>query len=282
VARAFGALRRAKSRKTSFAWRNEDVREGWPSVTAMLVAAARGAAGVDPFAERLLPAGLARALVLASTGLVAHLRVRTRAIDDAVRESAASQIVLLGAGLDTRAWRLDAVRDRMVFEVDHPATQAFKRRRLGGEPALAREVVFVENDFERDDLEERLASAGHDAALATTWVWEGVTPYLTPDAIETTLAILSRRSARTSTLAMTYVTPDLGDRLRVIRPLVRPSFRVLGEPLRGLMTVDAAEATVRRHGFAPVRDDSMVDLAGRLAVPKPWLAVAERLLVATA
>lgn len=61
--------------------------------------------------------------------------------------------------------------------------------------ALAREVVFVGVDFEKDDLDERLSNAGHDTSRATTWIWEGVTPYLTPLAIDATLAVAARRSA---------------------------------------------------------------------------------------
>lgn len=261
------------------------VRDGAPSLTAIFVAAARGAAGVDPFAERLVPRAIVRAGSLASVGLVAHLRLRTRAIDDVVREDAVrgiTQLVILGAGLDARAWRLEETKATTVYEVDHPATQAFKRRRLGASTALAREVVFVGVDFEKDDLEERLASAGHDASRPTTWIWEGVTPYLTASAIDGTLAIVARRSAAGSSLSMTYITPVLGDVPPVFRPLVRPAFRVLGEPLRGIMAIDDATVALTKHGFAPIRDEAIADLAHRLALPRPWLAIAERLVVAIA
>ncbi|MBX3230618.1 MAG: class I SAM-dependent methyltransferase [Labilithrix sp.] len=260
------------------------MREGAPSLTAMVVAAARAAAGIDAVAERLVPRGVLVATAVASFGLVAHLRLRTRAIDDVVREGAERdvvQIVVLGAGLDARAWRLEATQGAVVYEIDHPATQAFKRRRLGDERMLARDVVFVGVDFEKDDLAVQLERAGHDAARPTTWLWEGVTPYLTPAAIDATLAIVGRRSAPGSALAMTYVTPEYGEVPRVLAPLVRPAFRLLGEPLRGTMTTEAAAAALERHGLTPVRDDAIADLSARLSAPRPWRALAEHLVVAT-
>lgn len=248
----------------------------------MIVAAARGAGGVDPIAERLVPRGLAAALRVASFGLVAHLRIRTHAIDDVVRAAAerdVTQIVILGAGLDARGWRLEAARGSVVYEVDHPSTQAFKRRRLGDATAVARDVVFVGVDFERDDLDERLAQAGHDAARATTWIWEGVTPYLTPASIDATLAIVARRSADGSALAMTYATPNLADLPRVLQPVAEAAFMVIGEPLRGAMSTEAAAALLRTHGFEIERDDLIVDLAAPLGVARPRRAINERLVV---
>ena len=123
-------------------------------------------------------------------------------------------------------------------------------------------------DFERDDLEERLAQAGHSTASATTWIWEGVTPDLTPGAIDGTLGILGRRSAPGSALAMTYVTPDLADVPRALHPLARVAFRVLGEPLRGVMSVERAAAALGKHGFVVAQDDLLAELALRLGMPR--------------
>lgn len=250
----------------------------------MFVAAARGAAGVDPFASRLVPQAFVGTMRLASFGLVAHLRVRTEAIDEMVRagsERGVTQIVILGAGLDARAWRLGATKGSVVYEVDHPATQQFKRRRLGAEATCAREVVFVGVDFERDDLEERLAHAGHDAARPTTWIWEGVTPYLTAGAIDATLAIVERRSCEGSALAMTYVTPDLANAPRALHPLAHTAFRVLGEPIRGAMSTASAAAALQKHHFTPDHDDLLADLAVKRTLPRPWFVMAERLVVAS-
>jgi methyltransferase (TIGR00027 family) len=132
---------------------------------------------------------------------------RTRFIDDAVADRAASvdQVVLLGAGFDTRAHRLPALHDVTVFEVDHPATQARKTAIVAGEGLDRRGVVYVEVDFEHDDLGRELISAGFELARPTLFVWEGVTNYLTPDAIDETMAIVRELAAPGSALVFTYV-----------------------------------------------------------------------------
>src|SRR5581483_10747158 len=112
-------------------------------------------------------------------GLYEHHHVRTRHFDAIVRDELAAgveQVVVLGAGLDTRAYRFaDALAGRPVFEVDLPATQAWKRARL--EAALGRipdGVRYVGVDFLRDRLDERLAAAGFDRARRALFTWEGV------------------------------------------------------------------------------------------------------------
>jgi methyltransferase (TIGR00027 family) len=225
------------------------MREGRASITPAIVATARGAACVDPVAPRLVPVGLAR--LARSRGLARHLplvdlmRARTVAIDEAIEDGVSRgsvQLVILGAGLCARGWRMPALADTVVFEVDHPSTQSYKRARVEGLEPKAREVRFVGVDFERDDLGAALQAAGHDASKRTTWVWEGVTPYLTPAAIARTLDAVQARSAEGSTLVMTYGTPLDGrsedGRGRtffadVVRRLARPTLRALGEPLEG-------------------------------------------------
>ena len=93
---------------------------------------------------------------------------RTRLIDDWIGESIgqAEQVVLLGAGFDTRAWRLAALDAVKVFEVDHPATAKVKRERLQAAGADLNRVTFVAVDFEIDDFEQRLRDAGFDPAAA--------------------------------------------------------------------------------------------------------------------
>ncbi len=117
--------------------------------------------------------------------------VRTRAIDDLVRDAiqnGARQLVLLGAGLDSRGCRLNEAGEIAVFEVDHPATQRLKKAQfhacLGKLPSHIR---YVAVDFERDALEARLIESGYDLALQTVVVWEGVIDYLTESAVESTL-----------------------------------------------------------------------------------------------
>ena len=262
---------------------------GLPSLTAILVAGARAVADVDPYAEQLVPQPLgsafgalrgSRIARLLSFGLVDHLELRTRAIDDVIAQMAAPQLVVLGAGLDSRAYRMRALAEAIVFEVDHPASQAFKRGRAGRLTCVARAVRFVGVDFERDDLGERLAASGHDPARPTTWIWEGVTPYLKEEAVDATLGIVEARSAKGSALVMTYGTPELDTLPRALRPLVLPGFRLLGEELRGLVTRARAHALVRAHAFEVVADEGMAELARRYGLREPRLVIPERVLVA--
>jgi methyltransferase (TIGR00027 family) len=106
------------------------------------------------------------------------MRVRTLAIDEAVLAAARDgirQLVVLGADLCARAWRMEGLADTKVYEVDYPATQDYKRTRLGDLAPKARGVKFVGVDFETDDLKRALEAAGHERAAPTTWIWEGVT-----------------------------------------------------------------------------------------------------------
>jgi methyltransferase (TIGR00027 family) len=126
-------------------------------------------------------------------GAYASELARVKFIDElTLREADAGlgELVLLGAGLDSRPYRLaDRLQGVRVFEVDHPATQATKRERLcrllGEEPSG---VCFVPVDFARQELATELARAGHDEGAATLFIWCGVTAYLSEEAV---MAVLS-------------------------------------------------------------------------------------------
>jgi methyltransferase (TIGR00027 family) len=190
----------------------------------------------------------------------AMMAVRTVNVDDAVREAAAPQVVILGAGLDGRAWRMPELRDAVVFEVDHPDSQRYKRAHVGGLTQAAREVKFVPVDFTRDDLSRCLAEAGHDASRPTMWIWEGVVMYLTTAQVEATLAIVAARSAPGSRVVIVYLAPG-GLAIHLVGLVVR----YLGEPLRSTFREDGARALLAKHGFRVIRDESLPDSAARFA-----------------
>jgi len=184
---------------------------------------------------------------------------RTVAIDDAVRDAAHRQVVILGAGLDGRAWRMPELADAVVFEVDHPDSQREKRARVGELRQTAREVRFVAVDFTRDDLATALANAGHDPEQPTTWIWEGVVMYLTLADIEATLAVVARRSARESRLVVVYHAPALI--LRIVGLVVRR----VGEPLRWSSKPETMRALLAKHGFEVVRDRSIPEIGASMS-----------------
>jgi methyltransferase (TIGR00027 family) len=184
---------------------------------------------------------------------------RTVEIDRVIRDAAAPQLVVLGAGLDGRAWRMDALHDAVVFEVDHPDTQRAKRERAGVLTLRAREVRFVPVDFTRDSLDVGLDAAGHDVPSITTWVWEGVVMYLTRAEIEASLRVIARRSAHGSRVVIVY------HRMALQRFAIALAVRWLGEPFRSHFTVDAMRALLATHGFAVTRDVSIPEIATGLS-----------------
>lgn len=183
----------------------------------------------DDLAAAILPAGqravvramrwpLLRRLTIsagekAMRGSWAIICCRKRFIDDKLAEALEDidAVVILGAGMDTRGLRLARRSDLPVFEVDLPVNVARKKaavqRALGAIPAS---VHLVPLDFERDDLFGMLSQHGYRADARTFFVWEGVTQYLTEDAVRTTLAVLQTAPAG-SRLVFSYVRADFID-----------------------------------------------------------------------
>jgi methyltransferase (TIGR00027 family) len=276
------------------------MREGRPSFTAALVAFARGMAGVDEVAEKLVPPGFAAALRFdamlprwtirawnaATLGLVAHQGLRTLVIDRAARAGIANgarQLVILGAGLDARAYRMEGLEDVTVFEVDHPSTQAYKRAQTLTLRPRARELRFVAVDFEKDALDTKLAEAGHRAQEPTFWIWEGVTPYLPKTAILAMLAIVGARSAKGSRIAATYATPEGSALGPTALGVALAGFGAIGEPIRGLITPGEIAAALEGVGFE-VLEDIGAEEWGVLAsgTMGRWIDLRERLAVGEA
>jgi methyltransferase (TIGR00027 family) len=145
--------------------------------------------------------------------------VRTRFVDDQLRSAVtngAQQIVILGAGFDTRAYRFaDLLQGTPVFELDFPSTQQIKKRRLS-EAAIniPSSVVFAEIDFKRDSLPDVLRTAGYERSQRTFFIWEGVSMYLTESAVRETLQAISQNSIPGSTLVMDFAGQSMIDFLR--------------------------------------------------------------------
>ncbi|MCX3060393.1 class I SAM-dependent methyltransferase [Streptomyces beihaiensis] len=196
---------------------------------------------------------------------------RTVAIDDALRGHASGQLVILGAGLDTRAWRLPGLAATDVWEVDHPASQRDKRARLaelGDLPVTARSVRFTPVDFAVDDLGAALDAAGHDPSVPTTWLWEGVVPYLTRAQVRGTLAALAARTAPGSALVVNYQAPRAKAAAgRLLARALRFS-ATANEPWRSLWRPRRMAALLAEHGLPVVSDESLLDVAHDLGTPR--------------
>lgn len=288
------------------------MKEGRPSFTAVYVAFGRAVASherelsracQDQAAEVLLPRTLAKlvarakgepgqlllaALRSSSFGMFDHLALRTRVIDDAVAQAVGSgvrQLVVLGAGLDSRAHRLPQLAETVVFEVDYPSTQRMKQRRAHRLAVLAKEVRYVACDFERVALADALVGARFDPSLPTTWIWEGVTMYLPAQAVEGSLDIMAQLSASGSRLIASYITPVMGAH----KWLNMVGLAILGavaEPIRSSFSVELMAELLSRRGFVRTLDVVPTQLAKRfditvatlpLAIPSEHIVVADKL-----
>ena len=191
--------------------------------------------------------------------------VRTRLIDDLVRQAVrggARQALLLGAGFDSRPYRLEELRGVPIFEVDHPSTQKAKRHRLQARlGSLPANVCFVPVDFEKDDLETTLLHAGFDTHVAAVAVWEGVVSYLTPAAVDQNFRMLAHILAPESQLIFSYVHQGALDGSVAFREARRwkSSVRSSGEPfIFGFDPAGLADY-LRSRGFALASDVSTAD-----------------------
>ena len=180
---------------------------GRPSRTALGAASHRAAHQVleggriftDPLALRILGEDADSAIRNAEEDparrrMRLFIAVRTRFAEDALAaaiECGVQQLVVLGAGLDTYAYR-GTLRERLrIFEVDHPATQAWKQQRLADAAIpVPDNLTFAPVDFERQDLASGLRAAGFDSARQTFFMWLGVVPYLTAEATWSTLGFI--------------------------------------------------------------------------------------------
>jgi methyltransferase (TIGR00027 family) len=250
----------------------------------------------DPFAAELLSGGFRLMLAqsqrrlqrLPAAGRALTIQrfdpipIRVAVIDAellAAVKRGCRQVVMLGAGLDTRAWRFDELAGTTVYEVDHPATQELKRHRATMLPAPKARIVWTPVDFERDSLTARLASAGHDASAPTVWIWEGVVMYLPDVAVTSTLNAVRSRSAAGTVLLLHYHEPSGTSLARTVRGFV---FSWIGEPQVGLRRSAEMRGLVERAGFQVQADLGIAEQAARVGAvaPENDLARVSRILVA--
>jgi len=186
--------------------------------------------------------------------------VRARFTEDIVEQAAASgvgQYVILGAGLDSFAYRRGDLLGRLrVFEVDHPATQSWKRRRLAGLGVeLPARLVFAPVDFERQTLREGLELAGFDAGQLAVFSWVGVTMYLTLDAIHAALATMARCRPGTR-VVLSYNQPPavLTGSTAQIAAAFAGLAAEMGEPFISWFLPGEIARLLRGHGFGQITD----------------------------
>jgi methyltransferase (TIGR00027 family) len=244
----------------------------------------------DPIARRLLradelalvdqaradeqPADWRRRMVVESVRACAEVMVpRTVAVDDAIERAGHEQLVIVGAGLDSRPYRLSSLGDVVVYAVDHPASHAEASDRSAGLSVRARQLVRVSADLGGSELDIALSAAGHDASRPTTWVWEGVVPYLTRDEVQATVHTIANKSAAGSRVIVNYqarsVVTIVGRHVsRLLTRLLRLDNPLAAEPWRSLWTPASMGQLLRRSGFTVGSDVDLRTIAEQLASPK--------------
>ena len=285
------------------------MREDRPSSTATLIAAATVFLDGDPRVRGLVPAGAAalcrrfissspmptRAIIGAlchpalrwlawlaerSTvpGLMLHFMLRKRLIESAVTETisrGASQVVVLGAGFDTLALRLHGAHPSVTFiEIDHPATQRFKRETVEADQAGGRNLVFQPADLTRQTLEKTLANVPvYRRGVNSVFVIEGVLMYLTHAEVSALFRLFGAHCGRGSRVAFTVMEPIAGGRIDFhnATPLVKGLLRLWREPFKCGIAATELPAFLHRFGFVPntvanadtLRGRYLADFAGK-------------------
>lgn len=191
-------------------------------------------------------------------GLRLFIATRSRFTEDCLAEATARgvrQYVLLGAGLDTFAYR--APREGLrVFEVDHPATQGWKRARLEEISVTAPQwVTYAPVDFEHETLRDGLARAGFDFAEPAMFAWLGVTPYLTHDAVTSTLSFIASLT-KGSEVVFDYAEPaDKHDaQQRAHFEAMAARVAQAGEPFRSFYEAGPLTRDLKALGFSLAED----------------------------
>jgi len=262
------------------------LRENRPSVTAQRVALRRAAHQIlddprvfdDPVAPRIVGRESAAALEAdphrgEATPLAPYLRAfmaaRSRIAEDelALRvQRGARQYVILGAGLDTFAYRNPYPQGTLrVFEVDYPATQAWKRKRLAevGIP-LPPDLTFAPVDFETQTLADGLHAAGFDSAGSTFFSWLGVIPYLMPETVLATLRLLASSPPESGVVFDYGISPSLLNpvQLRVFDALAQ-RVAAAGEPWQAFFEPARLAEDLRSMGFSDVEDLGPAEINNR-------------------
>ena len=254
-----------------------------PSRTALAAAAYRAAHQVledgrvfsDPLAVRVLGADPEAFMQHSEVHeaqrgmrffIVGRARLAEVALAAAVEARGVAQLVVLGAGLDTFAYRSPFGARVQVFEVDHPATQAWKRRRLEETGIdVPNTVTYVPVDFEHEDFAERLAEAGLDPAIRTFFTWLGVVPYLTRGAVMQTLGRIGGHPGGAE------VVFDYGEPRDRIDPALRAQYderaarvAAVGEPFLSYFDPEELHDELRRLGLVQIDDMDVPAMVQRL------------------
>jgi methyltransferase (TIGR00027 family) len=199
-------------------------------------------------------------------GLSSSIMARVRYFDDFVKKSieeGIEQVVILGAGYDTRAYRIEELKENIkVFEVDHPNTQSFKIEKIRGIfDSVPENVVYVPVDFEKETLGQKLFDSGYDHSKRTLFIMEGLIMYIPPKAVAETLIFIVENSGKGSAVIFDYYPESVVDgtcKLE-IGTNIRNHLLQLGEPLQFGIKEEEIEDFLTQFGFSKVQNITSED-----------------------
>ncbi|MEN6552757.1 MAG: class I SAM-dependent methyltransferase [Methanobacterium sp.] len=193
-------------------------------------------------------------------GLSSSIMARVRYFDDFTKKSIGEgieQLVILGAGYDTRAYRIEELKNIKVFEVDHPNTQSFKIQKIGDIFGFVPDhVVYVPVDFEKDTLGQKLFDNGYDSSRKTLFIMEGLIMYIPPKAVAKTLLFIVENSGNGSNVIFDYYPESVVDgtcKLE-IGANIRNHVAEQGEPLQFGIKEEKIEDFLTEFGFSGIQN----------------------------
>ena len=209
-------------------------------------------------------------------GFHEHIISRTRFIDDLIEKSTTEgveQYVILGAGYDSRAHRLELPSSLKIFEVDQPEVQDRKRSKIPKELPNSENVTYVTVDFAHQSLTERLLNAGFDRTKSTVFTLEGVTQYISKEAFNSSMKEMSRLCQKTSSIfALSFVNELLNKnpedcfgrgylnpekKANLIKKL---SAKAAGEPWISFYSIEEIEGLLSENGYSIKENVTLEDL----------------------
>lgn len=193
-------------------------------------------------------------------GAIEFITARKRYIDDFLKtclSEGLDQVVILGAGFDTRAYRIQGIEKTRVFEVDHPVTQKVKLERLRKviDP-FPDHVTFIPVDFNTQTLGERLLASSYNEQGKTLFIWQGVTMYLTQEGVDSTLTFVAHHSGPDSAVIFDYFYNETLREMKITRWVTR----VIGEKLIFGIDQNKIEPFLTRRGFRDIHNVTSEDL----------------------
>lgn len=198
-------------------------------------------------------------------GLANSIRVRVRYFDDFVKKSITEgieQLVMLGAGYDTRAYRIEGLKNVKVFELDHPNTQSFKTRKIREIfGSLPDHVMFIPVDFEKETPGKRLLNEGYSPLKKTLFIMEGLIMYIPQEAVDETLSFIVENSGKGSSVIFDYYHESVVDGSCELEAgkNIRNYTMQQGEPLQFGIEERKIEQFLTKRGFSRIQNITSED-----------------------